>query len=43
MENTMKIYYLFFSIAFSPVGQFWYGTPVWFKTTIVSGSGRIGD
>ena len=29
--------------AFSPIGQFWYGTPVWFKTTIVSGSGRIGD
>jgi hypothetical protein len=29
--------------AFGPVGQFWYGTPIWFKTTIVSGSGRIGE
>lgn len=29
--------------AYGPVGQFWYGTPTWFKASIVSGGGRLAD
>lgn len=29
--------------AFGPIGQFWYGTPTWFKAGMFSGGGRIID
>jgi len=29
--------------AYGPIGQFWYGTPTWFKASIFSGGGRLFD